>query len=211
MSIVLLLLYLPQLYWSSQHEWLPWSFQSSRKWHLFSSFEFIGGQILVGGGLWFVYLIMAYKGFFENLSSSLHINNEVASTGAYQQDRFEQNSIFDQRCFFLSAPTMITFFIVSLFMKVEANWTALAWPMGLVWVIEKLPDAKLMRAWKLSLAFSTPCLLLPTIHDYLPLGWGPPRDSQKLSSCLDKVQNNYQSIRYWVAGRYQEAALLRLN
>lgn len=208
MSVVLLLLYLPQLYWSSQHEWLPWSFQSSRKWHLFSSFEFIGGQILVGGGLWFIYLIMAYRDYLENLVSSLHI---TSIKGGYQLDRLEQNSIFDQRCFFLSAPTMITFFTVSLFIKVEANWTALAWPMGLAWVIEKLPDAKLMKAWKLSLAISIPCLLLPIIHSWLPLAWGPPRDAQKLLSCLDKVQNDHPSIRYWVAGRYQEAALLGLE
>ena len=64
------------------------------------------------------------------------------------------NVDFDRLCFFLSAPSMLIFTMLSLFLRVEANWTALAWPMGLIWLVEKLPSSKLMKAWKLSLLFS---------------------------------------------------------
>ena len=211
MSATLLLIYLPQLYWSAHHDWLPWSFQTGRQWRFLSSFEFIGGQFLVGGGVWFFYLILSYKDYLAKLFSSRSLVTDHVDIGSHDRGSYVTNTDFDRLCFFLSAPSMLSFALVSLCLRVEANWTALAWPMGLIWLIEKLSTTKLMKAWRFSLILSVPCLFLPVIHHYIPLQWGPPRDGNKLRACIKKAQTDQPAIRYWVTGRYQEAALLGLK
>ena len=225
MCLTIFILYIPQLYWSANHHWLPWSFQGGRQWRLLSSFEFLAGQFLVGGGLWFIYLLNSYKEFIVDhysidwLTSNWvkrtvfrqNITSGPTSVASTSEETVFKSLEFDRVCFFLSVPTMLCFSLVSLLFRVEANWTALAWPMGLVWLVERLPYDKLIRAWKGSLLFVLPCLLLPIIHHLIPLSWGPPRDGEKLKNCLNAVQNSQPDIRYWVAGRYQEAALLGLN
>jgi hypothetical protein len=191
-----LMLYLPHLWWSKSHNWLPWSFQGGRPWRAFSTLEFIGGQIAVGGGIWTLILLKRYYVCITQKPWRL-INDQD-----WQKVR---------TWWWLSAPTMLGWFIVSIFTRVEANWTALAWPMGFIWILDTASQQLKRRALGVALVCTLPCLLLPMIHQYIPLSWGPPRDGEALSTCLkhaDSLRGHKTPLI--VVGRYQEAALLGL-
>ncbi len=195
--LIAVLLYIPHLFWSVTHQGLPWSFQGGRPLRLFSTPEMLAGQLWVGGGLWTWYLLRCYWIKIQSLWSE-----RSASIDRIFSER-------ERQWFWLSAPSLLLWLLISVGSRVEPNWTALAWPFGLIWVLEILSEPQRQRALKVSLCITAPCLCLPLAHQLIPLGWGPPRDGQRLAECVTDSTEHLETSA-WVVGRYQEAALLSL-
>ena len=198
---VVCLSYSPHLWWSIKHQGLPWSFQSGRGGRGFSSLDMIAGQLWVGGGLWTVLLLHRYWTYIRSI-----VERGLCDPSKPKMASFGEKN---RRYFWLSAPSFITWLFVSMFTRVEANWTALAWPMAFIWIIDESSLHTYSRAWRFALLVTLPCLALPLVHQSLPLGWGPPRDGEQLRQCVQSVSERYGSPQ-WIVGRYQEAALLGL-
>lgn len=200
-----LLLYSPHLLWSWKHQGYPWTFQGTRRWGQFSTAEWLIGQILVGGGLWAILLGRCY------LSRLYLLMGRV-----YDWTDKESPVITPERervWWWLSAPSMLIWMFCSLGTRVEANWSALAWPVGMVWVLDKSSSQLKKRALRWGMLMTIPCLALPLLHGFIPLGWGPPRDGLSLRACLADIKLSEHPDAYssqWWVGRYQEAALLNL-
>ena len=205
-SSVILALYAPHLAWSYTHEGLPWTFQGSRQWGRFSTLEWLAGQVLVGGGMWGIALTRSYLDYIQDGRTKVNAvtyHDEMSSS--HQLFASERARIW----WWLSAPSAFLWLGVSLGTRVEANWSALAWPMGLVWVLDRLPERAYRRYLASGIIVTLPCLFLPLVHLVIPIGSGPPRAGEKLAHCLDKsVEPSPPSM--WIAGRYQEAALLKM-
>ena len=206
-SLVSFALYTPHLIWSFHHHWLPWQFQMSRPRQGLAIFDFLGGQLAVGGGLWFIYLVILYYIYVFHLT--FQKNPQV--TYQWKKLKLSSGSPTQMRnWWWLSAPSFFPWLLLSLVGKVEANWTALAWPIGLVWVLESVNTLAQKKAFLVSLCFTIPCLCLPLIHHFIPLSWGPPRDGKELAKCLESISRK-ENKNLWLLGRYQEAALLGLS
>jgi hypothetical protein len=126
---------------------------------------------------------------------------------------------------FLSLTQLAPCLLMGLVMRVEANWSALAWPPLLLLTLDERlsqpverASRDLKRGLSVGLAFSLPLLALPLLSELLPISVGPPRDPERLSleiqRCLelapsaDQDERAHRSSSLIVAARYQEAALL---
>jgi len=166
-----LLLYSPHLLWSLQHEGLPWRFQMGRPLH-FGLPELLLGQLLVLSP-WVAWaLLQAWRQPLDNLDRELRL---------------------------LSLTLFISWLLISLLYRVEANWPMLSWPAALLMLARRRKRQPFFLAGLLTLSA---VLILPLLDLWQPFS-GPPRGAARLRSCLEQ-----QSDLPLVAGRYQEKALL---
>ena len=227
-----LLIYCPHLLWSWNHFNLPWSFQSQRIANGFSTLEWIGGQILFATPLWCIFGFQLFKDRFilwiqviqstvwtqskNTLPSLLYkIGSSFFSESSSPDSTnltLEQDSSkvsqalpsLDQIGWWLTFPIFGTWAVISLFTRVEANWTALGWPPFLLWILGTISHVHFQKGLKWGRYFTYPLIFLPLLHKGIPLHWGPPRDGEAIIDCLQQeVQTSF-----WVAGRYQETALI---
>ena len=229
-SIISTVCFLPHLYWSATHHWLPWSFQSSRPMSGGSPFEFIGGQLLFITPLWTFIGSIALWVYAPRLPHTLllhrtfQISNERQTSYETQMNGKlsilrDHQSLNEQHktLWWMSAPTLLFWLTMSLFTRVEANWPLLAWPPLLLLSLNLLCTAKaqsiipqwitMNRAFITGFIITCPLVLLPWVHSLIPIGQGPPRDGVALFNCF-RAQANPTESPTLIAGRYQEAALL---
>jgi len=204
-GLAALALYAPHLWWSSGAGWLPWSFQAGRAWGRGSAAEWALGQLWVGTPLW---ALWALRGGGRALSR--------ARAGAL--------STREGVLLALSAPSALLWGLASLGTRVEANWSALAWPGLLMLALCEAPSAAARsRALLTGAAVTLPLALLPLLHRHLPPHLGPPRDGARLASCARAAWAAGGAAgagggvaggaaggvtAALVSGRYQEASLL---
>ncbi len=146
----------PQLYWSSLNDWLPWSYQSGRLLSGFQSVEFIIGQALLVGPLFLWWCL----GYWRRGPGHLHF------------------------LWWLSGPIFGGWFLLSLGFRVEANWTALVWPAAVVAFMSDWGRGSvwIMRT-NLALTLTGALVGLSLLAIASP-GQGPPRDGVVLKECL---------------------------
>lgn len=196
------LLYSPHLIWSLTHGGAPWTFQAGRAWGRFGLFEWIASQAWVMSPLW------AWWGV------------KVAVEITRSSHALDPQGRARRLLALLGLSQLAPWVIVSLVMRVEANWSALAWPPLLLLALDELADQahKVRLACRLGAALTLPLALSPMLSALLPLSVGPPRDPERVGraveACLSalpsqqvRVQGRTQGLSV-VAGRYQEAALL---
>jgi hypothetical protein len=187
-ALIALALYAPHIAWSRQSEWLPWSFQGSRPWGRFSLAEWALGQLWVGTPLW---ALWGLRGAW----------------GALQQARRGELSERSGVLLALSAPSVGVWALASLGTRVEANWTALAWPGLLMLALTEAPlPQQRLRALLTGAALTLPLAALPLAHHLLPAHLGPPRDGARLERCAREALGG--APLPLVSGRYQEASLV---
>lgn len=211
-AILVLIGYFPHINWSWHHDGLPWTFQGGRQWGRFSALEWVAGQFWVGGGAW---TFLVARQFWRDRSRAYRAfklsRPPLDGHHAIVETVDQVNTQKDQRVrlwWWLSAPSFLTWGLMSLGTRVEANWSALAWPTALLWALEASTQKQRKKAIFWSTLVTLPCLFLPLIHQVIPLGMGPPRDSQRLRECIQAIDQ--PPSRAWITGRYQEAALLGL-
>ncbi|MFN3200640.1 MAG: ArnT family glycosyltransferase [Bradymonadia bacterium] len=169
-------LYSPHLWWSAQNDWLPFSFQGGRAWTGVHIGELIGGQLALISPVWCGVLLARRRGWRARVD-----------------------------LWALSLPIFAGWALISLVMRVEANWPALAWPAAAL-IFADEPLTQRWRSW-MALAMSWGGLavgVLIWITHALPVGLGPPRDGESLSLCLEAALGPVPMV----ATRYQERALL---
>ena len=171
------LLYSPHLWWSVHHHGWPWTFQAGlRAWGRFALPEAIGGQLLVVTP-WLAWLIIkAWR------ASSTSVERRLARLGW---------------------PVLLAWMGLSVVVRVEANWSAIAWLPGLVLVLGRPDGARGARRWAAGLTVVA-ALSVMGLTRWLPMGWGPPRDGAALRACLNERLGGADLV----TGRYQERALL---
>ena len=189
------LLYSPHIEWSLHHFGLPWSFQSSRSFGSFHTLEWIAGQVAVATPIWCICAVHLLRQRGKSVFISTFLSQTTRKTSLS----------LDQTCFLLSFPTLLLWFILSFLTRVEANWTALAWPPLLLWILGTCTEREYSRGIKWGRRLTYPLLCLPLVHHIIPITWGPPRDGHGLAKCLKK---EFSGKTIWIAGRYQEASML---
>ena len=174
---VALLLYSPHVFWSADNGWLPWSFQSSRGGTGFHLLEAVGGQFLVLTPPVFLLVCRAWWAEMTGRRSAL---------------------------FWLSLPAFGFWMACALFLRVEANWTALVWPAALLLILRH-GHRWLRRGFLVSGVLTVICgVALPLVARSLPPDVGPPRAPMALRDCLVSLGEPG-----FLAGRYQDMSLLR--
>lgn|GEM_PF-2116993 len=172
---VTLVLYLPHIVWSSAHDWLPWSFQAGRSWGgRFGLLEWLLSQ------LWLISPLWAWWG----VKSSLRALRERADGTEVARAR--------RSLAFIGLGQLVFWSLVSVGMRVEGNWSALAWPPLLMLTLHDLgeePSALGSRQMALPIASRgalwgalccAPLCLAPLLLRLAPLSMGPPRSPDAL-------------------------------
>jgi hypothetical protein len=164
-----LILYSPHLYWSSQNQWLPWSFQMGRQPVGFRVHEFIGGQALVLGP-WLLYVGLRW------LKQARHGHRVL---------------------WWMSAPILSFWLLIAFGTKVEANWPALAWPAVIIG-LSTMPREKWLQALQVSAALTlVAALALVLVLPRIGQNHGPPRDGAALFNCVEELGGGTPfTIRY---------------
>ena len=195
-SAITLCLYAPQLWWSSAHDWLPWSFQAGRPLGHFGLIEWLASQ------LWLISPFWAYYGLREGLRA------------LSEPSRQEPEAGLSASLALIGLGQLVAWALISLVMRLEGNWSALAWPPLLLLCLDRLPALDLARALRWGATLSAPLFALPLIHLLIPLHLGPPRDALGLSvevqRCLEAAAEleGLERAHQVIAARYQEMALL---
>lgn len=197
-GVICLLLYSPHLWWSSTHEWLPWSFQAGRRWGDFGLIEWIASQCWLISPIWaYVSVCIAYKTIRDFRLSQEHRSRTSLA--------------------FLGLGQLMVWAFISLRIRVEGNWSALAWPPLLLLAIDHLSSSNWqlsLKALRWGILMILPLFTLPILHQLLPLSSGPPRAPialyHRIQNCLSEIQQtqNIPSQLPMIAGRYQEMAMI---
>ena len=209
-ALLILTLYSPHLFWSFTHGGLPWTFQGGRRWGQFSLLEASLGQLWVltplwawwGGRLVWRRLIASWRSQRSPVDEARPTSPLFNSRGDHVLTKADHRRLI---LWWLSAPTLCFWLILSCGVRIEANWMALAWPALLAWILEEINERQRIIGLIVGGMVTAPLALLPLLNIWLPLGVGPPRDGFALKRCLDTIESTAL-----FAGRYQEASLLYL-
>ncbi|MBY0378870.1 MAG: glycosyltransferase family 39 protein [Burkholderiales bacterium] len=130
--IIAIILFMPVIIWNYQHDWISFKFQFnhgvdlSKSFNLLTFTDYLGGQVLISGI--FIFLALWYF-MVKNFKHNLH----------------------DKKLSFLLIPcvfVLVFFGIRSVFQHMEANWPAVAYITGIIFVaywINKVKNLWMIR------------------------------------------------------------------
>ncbi|MGC6418565.1 MAG: ArnT family glycosyltransferase [Bradymonadia bacterium] len=157
-----LLLCLPHLIWSLEHDWAPYAYQGSRTFTGFHTPEFLGGQLAFAGP---TLMLLAHAG----------ARTEVATA---------------RRAFIgLVLPSLGAFLAVSMLMRVEANWPLLAWASAAVYGPSFLSSRLKRLCLQFACLTGSLGIVLAVIAGEIPDRFGPDRASDAFLSCVETTGN----------------------